>query len=132
VGAASSEFSIFAPFIGCIMSKPLIYINATKRELGQFKAFRRKFGSDYDIFLFPSLFSLLLQSSSSNKEDLSSHTLSQYSALILGASRDKFMKQEVFLVISFSHTIVIYPAVNIDGSFTRLPVRWQEDHGPAV
>ena len=40
------------PLLYLRMSKPLVFINATKRELGQFKQFMRRFRTDYDILLF--------------------------------------------------------------------------------
>lgn len=68
-------------------AKPLIFINSTKRELGQFKALQRKLRADYDVLI--------------NKEDLSSRTVDQCSVLVLGASRDKFSKKEVDVMWEF-------------------------------
>ncbi|KAK2958476.1 putative Intraflagellar transport protein 52 like protein [Blattamonas nauphoetae] len=64
-----------------LMSKPLIFLNSTKRELAQFKSLQRRLRSDYDVLV--------------NKDDLSQSTISQCSVLVLGASRDKFTKKEV-------------------------------------
>jgi hypothetical protein len=71
-----------------------VFINATKRELGIYKALQRKLRANYDVLMFE-MFCYHFQFFDRNKEDLSQRTIEQCSVLVLGASRDKFSKKEV-------------------------------------
>ena len=96
------------------MSKPLIFINATKHELGQFKQFSRKFRSEYDLLVYDTFSLFFNVNPISNKEDLTPEKIRQCSLLILGAPRDKFTRAEVliiYIIPNFFFTVFVPTSV---------------------